>query len=192
VPGAVIVTANAQKKSSRPTKDPEDCTRFFILTPSSAHEGKEHVFQAGLLARGVILLTAPSHLRQQAVVSAAFVPSYSGGTARDLHPLPFAWKNMLVHSSRLWRNLSTLQTDLSRLGHSGSPAKWFINMVEAKKICSVGAEKILLISNRGFNLMPSNTFSRMQIVSGRCSAQAFEAVRSVEMGSKGRPECQAQ
>jgi hypothetical protein len=26
------------------------------------------------------------------VVSAAFVPSYSGGTARDLHPLPFAWK----------------------------------------------------------------------------------------------------
>ena len=35
-----------------------------------------------------ILLPAPSHPYERTVVFASFVPIYSGGTARDLHPLP--------------------------------------------------------------------------------------------------------
>ncbi len=39
-----------------------------------------------------VLLPVPSHPPERTVVITGFVPIYSGGTARDLHPLPLPRK----------------------------------------------------------------------------------------------------
>ena len=95
----------------------EDCTRFFILTTSPAHEGTlvlkqrrysgfwgsatfELTYYPRLPIRtpvkvnskeSVLLPLTPNYLHLTSSESgiAGVVPSYSGGTARELHPLPF-------------------------------------------------------------------------------------------------------
>lgn len=37
----------------------------------------------------IVLLPVPSHPSKRTVASTGFVTTYSGGTARDSHPLPF-------------------------------------------------------------------------------------------------------
>jgi hypothetical protein len=98
----------------------EDCTRFFILTTSPAHEGLlvlEQIRYSGFWGSATLELTycprLPISFREANFVKrkvkqfllrltlyassltkknsgiAGLVPSYSGGTARELHPLPF-------------------------------------------------------------------------------------------------------
>ena len=62
------------------------------------------------------LLPAPSHPIDRTVVFAGFVPIYSGGTARDLHPLPLPGVTMCGHNRRERQNLSS-----SIMSDSGTP-----------------------------------------------------------------------
>ena len=92
----------------------EDCTRFFILTTSPAHEGTlvleqkrysgfwvvtycprlPHLFREASYVRrkvkkNLCLSLYASRLTKRNSGVAGVVPSYSGGTTRDSHPLPF-------------------------------------------------------------------------------------------------------
>src|SRR5215475_5049593 len=51
------------KKSPRPERDLEDCTRFFILARSPAHEGTMVIHLGRSSGLWFTLLPVPSHLR---------------------------------------------------------------------------------------------------------------------------------
>jgi hypothetical protein len=72
-----------------PIQDLEDYTRLFVLALFPTPRGNSgHSDRPGLLTSG-----SPKHPRLPAAeggsdIAADVVPSYSGGTVRELHPLP--------------------------------------------------------------------------------------------------------
>ena len=84
------------KKNPQGFMNLEDCTRFFILTTSPAHEGLlvlEQTRYSGFWGSATLELTYYPRLpisfqRKRNSGIAGLVPSYSGGTTRDFHPLP--------------------------------------------------------------------------------------------------------
>lgn len=102
-------------------QDLEDCPRLFILTCSPALEGTSVTPPARSSGSWFTLVPAPSRRRfrhrclllQQRqvtdlapVATAGFVPIYSGGTARDSHPLPFDRRLCQQHNRRARQSLS--------------------------------------------------------------------------------------
>jgi hypothetical protein len=81
-------------------QDPEDCTRFFILTCSPALEGTLVNFPGRSSGSWFVLLPVPSHPSDRTVALAGFVPIHSGGTARDSHPLPLSGNYNVSGNSR--------------------------------------------------------------------------------------------
>ena len=109
------------KKSSRPKKDLEDCTRFFILARSPAHGGTMVICLGRSSGLWFTLLPVPSHPVTDSG-SHGFRPhsqrrDREGVAPSSLYPRVI----MCWHSRRLRRNLSS-----SLLSVSPSPARLVI------------------------------------------------------------------
>lgn len=103
------------KKSPRPEKDPEDCTRFFILARSPAHEGTKVICLGRSSGLWFTLLPVPSHPVTDSG-SHGFRPhsqrrDREGVAPSSLYPRVTMWR----HSRRLRRNLSSSLLSVSFL-----------------------------------------------------------------------------
>jgi len=89
-----VFQRSENKKSSRPGGDPEDCTRFFIL--AYPQPTRERLYLSRQVFWLVVHPTPRAFPSNRTVVLAGFVPTYSGGTAREFHPLPLPGSHVVA------------------------------------------------------------------------------------------------